>query len=486
MDKISSLKKLKGLLEEGIISKEEFQRQKKIILDGVVKESEKPTSDFVPGDEKDSNLSSEQLTDNNPSVLAEEDNIPAPTIDNDDDDVVSKTEQAISLLPPESVAEEKPEMTEEEREAERIKKSKARLWAGIIVCFLGIVFGVISLLTDSLVDRLVKYEKAGIAVLQLEKSGPDPHIIVMDKEGLYYDNKITVTEIAPVGKELDTREINFHYDATNGLLATADEADKKFAIASSRGLCVTRLTDKTYLLSTKHLAGNPLTEYNLSLEPCYLVIKNANPKKVTVIKVPKSKTDGEGHVQWTLSRNILDQYESYFKSAFSKDDYKKLVERKYGQYLATIELSLKSGAVQIDGPINFEKLGASYPAKEVGTLAHSSSMRETIHGIFRSELEESFYNNASQLTGVSNRNYMKITDDDKYTFVINPNYQSGNQPKGLLRVNNKNRAVTLIDTGKEIEFYSNSICVTKIETFLIFFDSEKRVFYDYTGKRTND
>ncbi len=115
MDKISSLKKLKGLLEEGIITEEEFQRQKKIILDGVVREPEKPTSGFVPEAEKDANLSPEQLPDNNPDVPTE-DNIPSPAIDNDDvdDDVVSKTEQVKSLLLPEPVAEEKSEMTEEE------------------------------------------------------------------------------------------------------------------------------------------------------------------------------------------------------------------------------------------------------------------------------------------------------------------------------------------------------------------------------------
>lgn len=141
--------------------------------------------------------------------------------------------------------------------------------------------------------------------------------------------------------------------------------------------------------------------------------------------------------------------------------------------------------VQIEDPIEFDKLGVSYPANDVGTIEHSSSMLGTIYGIFRRELEESFYTNATQQTGISNRDYMKITDDDKYTFVINPNYGSGSQPKGLLRVNNKTKAVTLIDTGKEIEFLSNSICVTKIESFLIFFDSEKRVFYDYAGNRKN-
>lgn len=485
MDKISSLKKLKGLLEEGIITEEEFQRQKKIILEGVVREPEKLTSGFVPEADKDANLSPEQLPDNNPDVPTE-DNIPSPAIDNDDvyDDVVSKTEQVKSLLLPEPVTEEKSEMTEEEKEAERIKESKARLWAGIIVCFLGIVIGVIYLLTDNIVDRLVKYEKAGFAILQFEKSGSSPHIIAMNKKGLYYDNKFTVTEILPVGKELNTREIRLHYDA-NGLKATADDADKKFAMTSSRGLYAMRLANNVYLLSTKQLTNNPLIASGLSVESSYLIIKNDKSKEVKVYKIPKSKTDGNGHVQWTLSRNILEQYEPYFKSAFSKDDYKKIVERKYGQYSATIDLSLKSGEVQIDDPINFYMLVESYPAKEVGTLAHSSSMRETIHRIFRTELEESFYSNASQLTGVSNRNYMKITENDKYTFVINPIYRSGDQPKGLFRVDNKKREVTFIDYGKDIQFLSSSICVTKIETFLLFFDSEKNIYYDYNGYRKN-
>lgn len=485
MDKISSLKKLKGLLEEGIITEEEFQQQKKIILDGVVKEPEKPTSGFVPGDEKDSNLSSEQLPDNNPSVLAEEDNIPAPTIDNDDDDVVSKTEQAISLLPPESVAEEKPEMTEEEREAERIKESKARLWAGIIVCFLGIVFGVISLLTDSLVDRLVKYEKAGSAVLQLEKSGPDPHIIVMDKKGLYYDNKITVTEIAPVGKELDTREINLHYDATNGLLATADDADKKFAIASSRGLCIKRLTDKTYLLSTKQLAGNPMTDYNLSMSSGYLIIKKDKSTDATVIRIPESKTDGYGNLCWSITGDILDQYGTYFKTSFSKNDYNTIVKRKYGRYLASVELSLTSGKAEIVESVHFDKLDKSYPSNEVGTLAHSASMRSYIQGILRSELVESFYANAEAVTNYHNRNDMRISPDDKYTFVIVPNYYTGRDHVAVFKVNNKTKAVTILNSGMSAEFRNDCISIKKYKEFW-FFDSYEYVDYDYSGKLIRD
>lgn len=484
MDKISSLKKLKELLEEGIITEEEFQWQKKIILGKSVKDALSSASEAIPEGEEAIISSQEHQPESAPEVIEVDASSTSIIVDEEDEDHY-KREVAASLIEPDYPDEQKAEKTEEEEEAERIKTCKERLWAGIIVCLVGIVFGVLYLLNDDIVDRVVKYEKAGFAILQLEKTGPEPHIIVMDKKGLYYDNSSSVTEILPVGKELDTREIHLHYDANNGLKAIAEEAEKSFAMKSSRGYYVMRLADKAYLISTKQIAGNPLTDYNLSLEPCFLIVKKDKSKDVTVIKVPKSKTDGSGNLHWKLSRNILDQYDSYFKSAFSKDDYKKIKERKYGHYLATVELSLKSGKVHIEGLIDFDKLGSSYPANKVGTHAHCSSMRETIHGIFRRELEESFYNNASQLTGVSNRSLMKITDDDRYTFVINPNYHSGNQPKGLLRVNNKTKVVTLIDTGKEIEFYSSSICVTKIETFLIFFDSEKKVFYDYAGNRRN-
>lgn len=482
MDKISSLKKLKGLLEEGIITEEEFQRQKNLVLGGKPKQETTDTPIPIP-----------QPIDNTPVTEPEGlpkesspvDETPAPTIIPSIEIVEDSEEQVINWIEggPTTASSASEEDTDVKKE--KYKTSKTLLLLGIIACCVGILVGVIYLLDDNIVDRVAKYEKAGIAVLQLETTGAVPHIIVMDKKGLYYDNCSSVTEILPVGKELDTREIHLHYDAYKGLKATADEAEQKFAVTSSRSLFVKRITDNTYLLSAKQLTGNPLTAYNLSLDPCYLVVKKDKSKDVTVIKVPKSKTEGSGYLRWKLSRNILEQYDSYFKSAFSKDEYKKIIERKYGHYLASIVLSLKSGMVQIEDPIEFDKLGVSYPANDVGTIEHSSSMLGTIYGIFRRELEESFYTNATQQTGISNRDYMKITDDDKYTFVINPNYGSGSQPKGLLRVNNKTKAVTLIDTGKEIEFLSNSICVTKIESFLIFFDSEKRVFYDYAGNRKN-
>ena len=483
MDKISSLKKLKGLLEEGIITEDEFIRQKYLVLGGPPQQD----TSVIPSPEPTDNLSMMEPEESpiESSPIAE---TPTPTIIPSIEIVEDSEEQVIDWIegghgtPPTPSS-----ATVEESDVKKDKEAhpKTFLWLGIVACCVGILIGVAYLLKDNIVDRVAKYEKAGFAILQFEKAGPTPHIIVMDKKGLYYDNNFSVTQILPVGKELDTREIHLHYDANKGLKATADEAEQKFAVTSSRSLFVKRITDNTYLLSAKQLTENPLTAYNLSLDPCYLVVKKDKSKDVTVIKVPKSKTEGSGYLRWKLSRNILEQYDSYFKSAFSKDEYKKIIERKYGHYLASIVLSLKSGMVQIEDPIEFDKLGVSYPANDVGTIDHCSSMLGTIYGIFRRELEESFYTNATQQTGISNRDYMKITDDDKYTFVINPNYGSGSQPKGLLRVNNKTKAVTLIDTGKEIEFLSNSICVTKIESFLIFFDSEKRVFYDYAGNRKN-
>lgn len=487
MDKISALKKLKGYLEEGIITAEEFTRQKDLILGSKPKvESPVENKSEIALDEEAQIVAGDPAT-QAPQVTSVEPAVRNPLVVQNTDVPEDNEENAMNWIEGGGIVAHHPLAPQEELAGKEDKtvSPSSLLWLGIAACALGIIVGVIYLLSDNIVDRVVKYEKAGVAVLQLEKTGPAPHIIVMDKKGLYYDNKFSIMEILPVGKEIDTREIHLHYDANNGLLATADEAEQKFAVVSSQGIFVKRLTDNTYLLTTKQLDGNPLADYNLSLESCYLVVKKAKSKEVTVIKVPKSKTDGYGNVRWRLSSNILSHYDTYFKKALSKKDYNTSIEREYGHYLAIIELSLETGRVQIDDPVEFDKLGTSYPAKDVGTVAHSSSMRETIQGILRRELEESFYNAAAQKTGVSNRDYMKITDDDKYTFVINPNYRTGSQPKGLLRVDNKTQAVTLIDTGKEIEFFSSSICVTKIETFLIFFDSETKVYYDYTGARRN-
>lgn len=384
--------------------------------------------------------------------------------------------------------EEEQRLAEElEARKEEIKRKKSLLWAGIATCAIAIIAGVIYLSTETIVDRVVKYQKAGLAVLNVQKTGSAPYAIVMDKKGIYYDNRFSVIKVLPVGTQINTRDIQLHYDS-DGLKALSTEAKQKLAITSSRGYNVIYLSSSSFLLIKKTLSEDLLTTPDVSVNQSYLIVKNAKEKdfgNATVINVPSCKTDGHEHLVWRLYSDIMTRYGTDFRSSFQGADYNKIIERNYGHYVATISLSLIRGTATIIGTVEFDRLKKDYAPKEVGTTAHRESMKKTIRQIFRDELIESFYVNATQLTGISNRRNMRITSDDKYTFVVNPNYYSGNETMALFRINNKTKEKKLIDSAMEVEYQDYRIRVRKYDTFLIFFDSHKDIYYNYNGALIN-
>lgn len=475
MDKISSLKKLKGLLEEGIITEEEFARQKGIILGDITKPKEAVA---VPSSAEDSHaphtpaVDIEQEEEPQDTSYPSSDTVPSVDEQNEDEDLVYDSSVELQTQAP------------VDSEEEKLKRHKLLLGVGIFICAIGIILGIVYLFNESIVDRVAKYEKAGIAIIDVQQSGLEQYAIIMDKKGLYYDDKFSVKKLVPVGEEVKTREVRLRCDA-NGLKSVVGESEQNLAITTSRGQNVIRLTATSFLLITKKLAGNPMTDYNLSMSSGYLIIKKDKSTDATVIRIPESKTDGYGNLCWSITGDILDQYGTYFKTSFSKNDYNTIVKRKYGRYLASVELSLTSGKAEIVESVHFDKLDKSYPSNEVGTLAHSASMRSYIQGILRSELVESFYANAEAVTNYHNRNDMRISPDDKYTFVIVPNYYTGRDHVAVFKVNNKTKAVTILNSGMSAEFRNDCISIKKYKEFW-FFDSYEYVDYDYSGKLIRD
>ena len=475
MDKISALKKLKGLLEQGIITEEEFIRQKGLILG----EISKPKEDaVVPPSSEDTN------TPLPPTVDSEQEDIPQIVHYPNPVSVPSEEEHGKTDNQVEDNHIELATETQVNPEEERIKKHKALLGLGIFICVIGIIGGIVSLFNDNIADRIAKYEKAGMAILTVQENGTEQYAIVMDKQGLYYDDKFKLTTLLPVGEEIETKVIRLQCDA-DGLRATTDEAKENLVITSSRNLYVICNSPTSFLLLTKKASGNPLTDRNISLGPGYLIINKDKSKSTTVIKYPECQTDGYGNIYWRTDANILDQYGAYFKSVFTNSDYNKIVKREYGHYLATVQLSLSDGEVEVLDAIKFDKLDRTYSPAEVGTLAHSASMRTIIREILRSELVESFYKNAEAATDYHNRSNMRISPDDKYTFVIVPHYYTGREHVAVYKVNNNTKVATILNSGMEAEYLSERIRIKKYKEFW-FFDSYEYVYYDYSGKQIKD
>ena len=383
--------------------------------------------------------------------------------------------------------EEKVRLAEEmERRKNEIRLRKVLLWFGIVVCALGIVAGIVYLGQENIVDRVVKYERAGLAVLNVQDSGPNPYAIVMNKEGIYYDNLIGVVEVVPVGIPIKTNSVTINYDR-NGLKATVVDSEQDLLVKTSIGQNVICTSPNSFLILNTRLSEDVMISPQISIEKGYLIIKDRKSKKnisnETVISVPSSITDGTGFLTWSVSGDVMDLYGSDYRSSFPRKDYLKIVERQYGSFVVDLGLSLTSGSVSFRGPVVFDKLKRNYSPNEIGSIAHKESMKSTIRKIFRDELIDSYLSYAAQVTGVSNRANMRVSPDDMYTFVVDPGYYSGEEKMALFRVNNKTKEKSIIDSAMEVEYQANRIRVRKHSTFLIFFDSYKDIYYNYQGAR---
>ena len=89
----------------------------------------------------------------------------------------------------------------------------------------------------------------------------------------------------------------------------------------------------------------------------------------------------------------------------------------------------------------------------------------------------------STIFGVSNKLENHLSDDGNYTFVIKKDGNDNHDIMGLFIVDNKTQEYRCLNHGMRITFEKSRIHVLKYDTFLLFFDSSKSVYYNYQGKR---
>ena len=352
---------------------------------------------------------------------------------------------------------------------------KGLLIAGSVACLVGVIWGIVDLRHELIIDRVAKYEKSGLAILRLDQ-GTSPHAIIMDKKAVYFDDSKKVTPIVNVGVPMAAN--GFALSVDKGVRAVPVPSDS-LKILTSRRLYVKRLSpasDRVYLIS-----NNPSKKPNEAwVSDYYLLINNGSAAKV--IKVDDGKVSNTD-LKMTLTGDILPTYEAYFRKRFSKDDYLKVVDRQYGSFSADVTYSFKDDVAQIDGMLSFNKLGEKYSPTEIGKQDHMDEMYMTIKEIFHREFIESLFKKAERLTRVTSRSQMRMSPDERFIFVIANGYAEGKNSVGLLKVDNNQGTVSVVDKGMEVTFESDWIHVKRSTRFLLIFSSSEDVYYNYYGSK---
>lgn len=357
---------------------------------------------------------------------------------------------------------------------------KGLLIGGIVAVLVLIVMCVINLRTESIIDRIAKYEKEKYAIIDARMSEDSPYVIVMNKQGVFMDNMRHSRKILSVGDSIRT-EIRKCSLGSNGLTISELDSDP-FCITTSAGLYFKRLTDQSFLVTSSRVNNPFSSKIDVSGAVIVLTSKDGEAK---AIRINKGSLDGSGNIATEITGDVLPVYEKVFRKVFSSKQYSEIQKREYGKYSVIYRTSLKDGSYRFDDRVALPKLNMAVSPGELGRVGLRDEMETKISTIFRQEFVKAVFDNATKLTGVKDNSRKHLSPDDRFTFVIAQNYREGKNSTALLKINNQNNTLSIVDTGVEVAFRDNYIYVKKHSRFLLILDSYKDIHYDYYGNQLN-
>ena len=358
-----------------------------------------------------------------------------------------------------------------------IKIRKGLLIAGIVAGLAGIIICLVNLGKESVLDKIAKYEKANMAILDARADKAHPFVVFMDKKGIYYDNMSQVKQVLVPGETMEAVEVSLPLE--NGSLRIVEkQSEQPLQILSSKGMSFRRISNSTFLV-TKKKVNNPLNAEGELTDAYLVILLQSGAKKV--IRVPQGRMDGSGNIILRFDGDLWNHYKPSFQKSFTPAQCSEIQKRNYCNYMAWVKISMHAGAVQEYGDVHFSSLQMDAPLQTVGGNGLYSKMSDKIRDIFKAEYIESLYQKAIKLTGVSARNQMRLSPDERSMIVIKSGVGAGKNSVGLLRVDNSSGTVSTIDTGSEISFEANSIHVKKHSKLLFILDYYKDIYYDFYG-----
>ncbi len=367
---------------------------------------------------------------------------------------------------------------ERKKREEEINNHKSWLRACIAVLSLTFIVCVVNLCQKDILDSVAKSLKRGDAIVELKRTTEQQYALIMNNKDVVYKDLHKERRILKVGEQYPVRTISLRLN--NGLKVIKEETDDTFSVISSKWFNIRRVSERCYLVTPQRIK-NPL-DTKAMINNSYLIVLS-NTGQTTVLKIPKGSLDGAGNIIMTFKDSILPVFQTDFLEQFNKNNYAQIVDRHYCDYSADIVVTLSNGSAKIENDVSFPLLGISCVASQLDSDSFKQKMAAKIKEIFRAEYEDGLFKTASKLTGVVNRSQMRLSSDDRYTFVIANNYYSGKNSTALLSVNNVSKKVTVLDAGMQVLFKEYSIYVKRHTTFLLFFNSSEDVYYDYLGKR---
>lgn len=388
-----------------------------------------------------------------------------------------------AILEAERLAEEEAQRKERERKEEEARaiilaknRTKKVLYSIIsIVSVIVSIWCLSYLSSETIIEKAAQLKKSGIVLLLINDQIKDEYIICKDSQSIKIINKSGKTEDL-LSFDKDNKAIIMSVKSQSGggigTSFSSPEKSPSFLIQSDQELFLTEIVPyKSYVITSKRLKDYQPNVINHA----YLLQLVSSGNLLYCFDNWDISYQGEFEFKKRFDGHLAAENPEDFLKTYSKSEYQYFLKKGLTKYSVPVRVKAKDGILSFTSDADFNPLDLSVSASSASP--NNSLLKQELLARYNGELTP---RRIQKL--VINYVDHHISSDGKSTFVISKDRSdAAKEPYVLYEINNRTEEKRKIRDGIKIKFESDRIRVEAYDTFLLFFDSSKNIYYNYSG-----
>lgn len=388
-----------------------------------------------------------------------------------------------AIIEAERLAEEEAQRKERERKEEEARalilaKNRAKKVLYSIISIVSIIVSIwclIYLSSETIIEKASQLKTRGNILLLINDQIKEEYIIFKDSQSIKIINKSGKTDDLLFFDKDNKAIIMSVKSQSGGGIGTSYSSPEKspyFSIQSDQELFLTEIVPyKSYVITSKRLKDYQPNVINHA----YLLQLVSSGNLLYCFDNWDISYQGEFEFSKRFDGHLAAENPEDFLKTYSKSEYQYFLKKGLTKYSVNVRVKAEDGVLSFTSDADFNPLDLSVSASSASP--NNSILKQELLARYNGELTPRRIQKL--VFGYVDHH---ISSDGKSTFVISKDKSdAAKEPYVLYEINNRTEEMRKIRDGIKIRFESDRIYVKAYDTFLLFFDSSKDVYYSYSG-----
>lgn len=338
----------------------------------------------------------------------------------------------------------------------------------LVGCYLGISF----LGKPTAKDVLYDYVKQKTAIIDYSLDD-QPFIILMNHDGIFYDNLKAKNKIIPVGEKMPLHSLGV-FPLSEGPAYLIPEIEGGWTITTSKSLGIKKIANSSFLFYHKGTEDSDTRSFH----DCYLLVNNKDT--MLVLHLEKATIEGSVvHMSTTSDLLTASSCADRLNKEFNSNEMNEIKSLEMSTFHANIDFDVaEKMKTSINGAIYFPYLDRTFYPAQFNEKTVLNTFVKDARVLIAGQLTD---NILSKLINLDQTTQLYCSPDKKSTFASVLDYAEKHDIYSLYMIDNAKRTSKLVEHAKAIEYLPDKIHLIKHGKVLLLFNSNKHVYYDYYG-----